>query len=311
MRRIVTALSTVAVCVSLVTTVVAQEPVRQSRQTAVSFHLASTYSLPGMEATSLGRDQTIYVSKHAIMTAAEVTGADAIVSRDGSDIELTLSTDTASRLANESARSGADMLAILVSGKVVAAGPVSVDPTSGVATISRLEAVNAERLSNLISGTTLRLGPVITLVASNSSIAPGGEVIVDAYVSGVADLRTYQLSLLINGGTAGKLQGQDLWVDQTRDNYVFGTEAKLGAVDKTGGRIGGVLINGSVEAKQSSYLGTFSLRATDDAVGMFTIDIKTAASSSLIWTSKNQPVSFGTQAVVIMVGNGPRNLRTK
>jgi len=306
MRKVLVALSAVAVYVSFVSTLEAQDSVRHNRRTAISFHLASNNPLAGMEAKNLGRDNTIYVSKHAVLSAADVSDAESIASRDGSDVEIVLSANSAMRLANETARTGADMLAISVSGKIIAAGSVTIDQITSTALITGLDSVNAERIAGMIVGIALPVGPTITLVSSQSNIMPGGTVTVDAFVRGVADLRTYQITLLVSGGSSGKLEGQDLWVDHARENYVFGIESKLDAVDQTGGRIGGVLMSGSVDATNSSYLGSFILQASPDASGSFTIDLKTSDRSSLIWSSGSRAVTFGSQPAIVQVGSVTR-----
>ena len=293
-------------------TVVAQaDGVRDSGRAAVSFRLASQTAADGFEATSLGREGTIYVSKHAVLSADDVSAVETIAARVGSDVELSLSPDVAARLADSAARIGADMLAIYVGNKLTGAGSLTILQADGLATITGLDPNLAERVTSLIRGTAIPGGPTITLTASSDSIVPGGEVTIEAYLHSVPNLRTYQITLATSGGTSGRIAGTNLWIDSERADFVFGTEPKLDAVDQFGGRLGGVLMSGSVDATRTSYLGSFTLRASDDASGTFTIDVKTGGRSSIVWTSENKPVNFGTRAATVSVGAGPRVKKTK
>ena len=144
-------------------------------------------------------------------------------------------------------------------------------------------------------------GPTLTVVAGTTSIAPDGAVTLDVFVSGVSDLRTYQTKLGVSGGDTGRLTVDDVFVDHAREDYVFGTAQKLDAVDRTGDRIGGILMAGGVDATAAKYVGSYTVRASSDAAGTFSVNVITSDRSSIIMTSDNKE---------LVVGAGPSALIT-
>ncbi|UCC29309.1 MAG: hypothetical protein JSU86_14035, partial [Phycisphaerales bacterium] len=195
-------------------------------------------------------------------------------------------------------------------GRLVAAGPVAFDAREHQATISGLSSTQVQRITDLLSGgAVVPGGPAMTLVPSQRTLQAGGALTMDLFVSGVADLRVYQAALDVTGGTRGSLVVEDLSINSERPDFVFGTQQKLDAVDQVGGRMGAVLFAGGVDATSSKYLGTFTLRASDDALGTFSVNLR-GGESSILWTSQNQPVRFGLgPAATISVGT-PSHLDT-
>ncbi len=313
MRRVLMASTGVLVWMGMTVAVQAQTkraPVAQ--RPTISFRLASSTPSAGMESASLGRDRTIYVSKHPVLTAADVRSATAAETRQGSDIVMSLSKDALSRLSAAMRKSGAEMLAMYMGKRLVTAGPVQVDQAEGTATVGGIDPTLARNLSAMIVGRgAVPLGPTLTLAASRSTIAPGETVTIDAFVRGAPDVRSFQVTLITNGGERGKLIGEDLWIDKSRNDYLFGTQQALDAVDPTNGRLGGVLFEGGIDTtSQPRYLGSFKLRASNDAAGTFTIGVKEQGRHSFLWTSQNKPISFYTETATITVG-APKRVPTK
>jgi len=109
-------------------------------------------------------------------------------------------------------------------------------------------------------------------VESPSQINPGDYVDVDVDIAGTADLRAYQVSVDISGGSSGTLNLVDVFIDETRSDYAFfGTgETTYPALDVAGRRVANVLQTGSVDATGAVYAATFRFQATSTASGDFT-----------------------------------------
>lgn len=310
MRKVMAVLTAGLVSVSVVGQGSArgQDSLRSTKRSPVSFRLASMTPVKGYEQMTLTRDKTVYVAPKAALTGSEVTSVKAIQIRRGTDVELALTDEAAGRFGTLLRRHGVDHLAVFVGGRFVAAGAVAFDARESLAMISGLSSAQVQRITRLLSGEALVLGgPAMTLIPSRRMLQAGGTLTMDVFVSGVADLRVYQATLDITGGTRGSLSVEDLSIDSERPDYVFHAQPKLDAVDRTGGRMGAVLISGGVDATSAKYLGTYTLRASDDALGTFSVNVRADGSSSILWTSQNQPIRFGPgPAATISVGTRPR-----
>lgn len=117
--------------------------------------------------------------------------------------------------------------------------------------------------------------PVVSLKTKQLNAAPGGQVIVEVFVTGVQDLATYEMRLNVVGGDRGTLTLEKIAVDQQRTDYVFKNAGVqiLDIVDMTQQRVGMVRFSGgsNVAADQQAYLATFTFRVSGDAAGKFAI----------------------------------------
>lgn len=259
---------------------------------------------------TLANGRALYVSSRVILAGNEVVATDTISARGGTDVELSLTAEGARRLADAMNKSKANQLAIFQQGQLLAAGSVDLTGRDGTATISGLSDGQASQLTGLVRGDIQPLGAAITLVASHTTARPGDIISVDVFARGVSDVRTYQVALETAGGRTGRLELADLSIDHSRPEYIFGTIQKLDAVDRIGGRIGGVLISGGVDLDRPGYLGTFRFQVSDDAAGSFTIGIETKDGGSLLQSSRNETIAFSGGRAVIQVGKRLRDTRT-
>ena len=310
MRKVMTVLTAALVSVSILSEGSAwgQDSLRSAKRSPVSFRLASMTPVTGYEQMTLDRDKAVYVAPKAVLAGSEVTSVETIQARKGTDVAMALTEEAAERFGNLLRKHGVDYLAVFVGGRLVTAGPVAFDAREHQATISGLSSTQVQRITQLLNGgAVVPGGPAMTLVPSQRTLQAGGSLTMDLFVSGVSDLRVYQAQVEVAGGTRGSLVVEDLSINSQRPDFVFGTQQKLDAVDKVGGRIGAVLFAGGVDATSSKYLGTFTLRASDDALGTFSVNLRADNESSILWTSQNQPVRFGLgPAATVSVGTPSR-----
>jgi hypothetical protein len=275
---------------------------RDSKGSAVSFRMASTTAVKGYDKMTVETDgSTVYVSPRPIWSGGEVVSAQ---TRD-SALELTLSSDTARRL--ESAREGGDRVAVFVDGQLNSVGTLSTN--GGRATIKGLNSPSTERVMRLLN--RVRPAPAPTPISAMVTLVPSGAEgdlhFVDVFVQGVTGLRTYQVSLVVDGGTQGELVRDEVSVEEQRPDFVFKDLDVITAADQIGGRAMSTLRDGIVDRPEASYLGTYAFRATPDAAGTFEVTVDMSEKSFLA-DSQNEMIEFqpGPAAVITVGGNTRR-----
>ena len=265
----------------------------------LGFRLVSSTPTDGFTAKTLDGVE-VYLANRNTLSDSAVVSATLALSRSGSDVILTLTDQGIRRVRSAQRKTGADQLAVFVGNRPLGIGTLTLDVSENQLVVSGLSPKKAQRLTELISSRPS--GATIALVPSQGRIRPGQPVNVDIYVSGAVDLRTFQVTFDISGGTSGSLEVDEMVIDTSRADYVFGTLQKIEAADTSGKRVGGVLFGGGVDATEMSYLGTARLRPTDDAAGIFRIGTKGGNRATILWTSTNNPIGFETEPAMITVG---------
>ncbi len=278
-------------------------------QAAVNLRLATTTPARGFVKSATADGGTIYVAPRVAVSAHEMLSAESIAVRDGSDVSMALTDEAVKRLAGLAEKYNATQLAVYQGGTLLASGGLSIDSRASRITVTDLDSDAAGRVTRLISNDgTIPVGSAMLLVPSRTVIQPGEAVSVDVYLSNVQDLRTYQTSLMTRGGDAGSLTREDVVLNSTRADFVFAGQQKVDAVDQSGGRVGAVLFNGSVNVGDPAYIGTYTFRASADATGLFRIGVDIKDRASLLWSSSNQAINFSAGSATITVG-ARNNLR--
>ncbi len=117
------------------------------------------------------------------------------------------------------------------------------------------------------------LGASFVMVPRQRAVQAGGLVEVDVYLSGVEGLIGFELGAAANGGRRGQMSLETVQIDSQRFDYVFNGLTNFPATDAELGRVGGAAMGGSVDvaADKQAYLGTFTFRVSDNAVGAFNV----------------------------------------
>jgi len=115
----------------------------------------------------------------------------------------------------------------------------------------------------------------LSLVSSSEFNMPGDLVDIDVYVDAAADLGGYQLAIDVTGGTTGSVTLESMLVDDLRTDYAFYSVSNISAVSDVAGQIGAASMTGSgIELTAPAYLGTFQVRASADAGGVFHVTFR-------------------------------------
>lgn len=303
MRRSLSIVSALALAICFVgeSTALGQKDVRrQDARSTLSFRLASATPVAGFQAATLEDGRTVYVAPGAVLGRSDVTSIESIEARRGNDLQLSLTSAASDRLTNLQSRHGADQLAVFQAGRLITSGELELDGETNSALISGITLVDATQITRLIrSGTPS--GTLVTLVATSSTIQPGGMITVEAFLSGAKNIRAYQMNLVSAGGTSGKVTLSNLLVETERENYIFRGRQQFEAVDQGGRRLGGVLVNGSVDALDRAYLGSFTVQASADASGTFQVGVKTRQGTSMLMDPDNELLSFSVAPTTVTV----------
>lgn len=274
--------------------------VRPGKLGELSFRAATSTPTRGFEKTSAGR-ATWYIAPRTVLSGGDVAAARVIEVHGGSDLVMSLSKESASRLNRMLQKSGADHLAAYDGRSMLFVGAVSVSAQDGTATVSGLTATQAGELTRVLSARPIASNSAtMTVVTERAQIGLGESVVLHLFVNNALDLRAYQTTLSIRGGSAGNLTVEDILVDTARADYIFGTRQKLEAVDHPGGRIGSVLMSGGIDVTSTAYIGTYVLSASDNASGTFYVNVDLSGRSSMLTDSKNKDlvISTGPDALI-------------
>lgn len=284
--------------------------VRETKGGGVNFHMAGTTLIKGYDKVSLEGDSgTLYVAPRPAWTGKEVVSARTTDTRDGSVMELTLSAEAAERLASQRKHQSGDRVAVYVDGKLMSAGTLDAGSTGGRVTIKGITSINSESVVRLLNGERPIQVPTPVPISALISVVPAGQsdgaYLVDVFVQGVTNLRTYQIGLVTSGGQAGELVRESVEIDNARADYVFGSLQAISAADQVGGRAVGLLVDDTVDKATPAYLGTYSFRPSPDATGTFQVAIDTSEKSFLS-DGQNEMVEFRTgPAASISIGGAP------
>ncbi|MCK4659006.1 MAG: hypothetical protein KAV82_05740 [Phycisphaerae bacterium] len=161
-------------------------------------------------------------------------------------------------------------------------GQLAAGPT---AFVQDLEPAEAAVYSDIpADGQTKRDGGmnvVIIVVPGSAVIQPGDLLKADVYISGVVDLRGYQLALDASGGTQGELTLESTSIDTERMDYVFAGLQDVHATYLARHRMASALMQGGIDSPSPEYLGTYSFRAAPDAEGAFLLQVRDDADTFL------------------------------
>lgn len=281
--------------------------VRSGKVAQISFRVATATPTRGFEKTTAGR-ATWYIAPRTVLSGGDVATTRVIEVRGGSDLVMSLSKESAGRLNSMLLKSGADHVAAYDGRNMLFVGGVSVSAQEHTATVTNLTAAQAGELTRVLSGRPIASdGATMTVVAERAQIGSGESVTLHIFVNNAIDLRAYQTTLGIRGGSAGDLTLEDISVDTARADYIFAARQKLEAVDRPGGRIGSVLFSGGIDVTSTAYIGTYVLRASDDASGTFYVNADLSGRSSMLTDSKNKDlvISTGPDALITVGVAGP------
>jgi len=146
--------------------------------------------------------------------------------------------------------------------------------------------------------------PAIRLAPSKGTVAPGESVRIDVYAQGLADIRGYQVALEAGRGAAGTLSPGPVTIATYRDDYIFTGRPVSAVTDDSGVRLAGAVREGGVTSSGEVYLGSFDFRASNDAVGTFSVGLR--AQETMFRDTSNAAVAVdaGLRVDITVSGSG-------
>jgi hypothetical protein len=150
----------------------------------------------------------------------------------------------------------------------------------------------------------------LTVVPASRTLSAGTTIDVRVFLHGeVQALRSYQLDLRATGGSAGRLELVDIEIERRKDAAFTMRDDRFDAINLgTAQMLAGLNDNHGVTVERSSYLATYTYRASADARGLFVIDILEGAAGQTYLVAPNDgkiEISTTTPAIVD-VNSSPR-----
>jgi hypothetical protein len=275
-------------------------PTKDAKGGSIGFRLISSAPVSGYEKITLPSDNsTAYVAPRPLFTGSDVVSTQV---RDGSGIEFTLSPEAAQRLTT---LQGTEQLGLYIDGKLTTVSKFAT--SGGRVTVMQLNSSYTERVVKLLSG--VHPAPAPVEASARINVVPvgteNGLYIVDVYVEGVAGLRTYQVTLTVNGGTAGRLTRENVEIDTSHPDYVFTQQDVIPAADNVGGRIMSLIKDGTIDRVEPGYLGTYSFRPSSEATGTFEVAVDTSSGTFLADANNDLMAYQAGPAATFTIGQNP------
>ncbi len=101
-------------------------------------------------------------------------------------------------------------------------------------------------------------------------------------------------------------QGSGAEIDSQRRDYVFVGLSNFPATDATLGRVGGAVLAGStdVAASEQAYIGTFTFRVSQDAIGAF--NVRALSEYVALFSEFEAPVINPIEDTIVLVTGATR-----
>ncbi len=112
----------------------------------------------------------------------------------------------------------------------------------------------------------------LKLVPSVRIAYPRDTVDVHVFATNASGVRGYELRAALSGGRRGSLEVVSTSILDRRDSVMSGVES-VSAIDQANARVVVAALDEGASTPGTGYLATFTLRAADDATGIFRIDV--------------------------------------
>jgi len=269
---------------------------RTVKRAAISLHLASSSPQAGFSQMRTSTGEQFYVSPRATWTSLDVLSVDTLPGRDGETLSMRLSGSATNRLAGQLRRVDDTRVAIYSGKSMIAVAEVNQD---GSLTIDGISPANSQQLRRVVDvDPVVPAGPLVTVVAAGQL---NGEFLVDVYVEGVDALRGYQVRLTAGGGQSGSLELQRVAIDEAREDFVFFGSQTIGANSPLMRQVASVRFDGPTAANQARYIGTYAYTASNDASGLFRVNVEPGNDSVLVdGQSKEMGFNVGADARIFV-----------
>jgi hypothetical protein len=265
----------------------------------VSFMPATTVPMAGfkMVNTPTGR---YYVGSGVVLGQSDLQGVTSM--REGSALELTVSPSMAASL--DGVLRSTERLAAFVDGTFVDAPLARV--SEGRLLLSGLTKAGGEHLANVLGQVSVEEdAPTFVVVTNASNVRPGDLITADIFITNVVDLKAFQVRARATGAITGRLPVASMVISKNRSDWVFGAGNVLDAVDNTGDRMGGLIIEGAIDATDTQkYLGTFTFETPADVSDVYYVNVEVGEETLALDSDANE-LAYRVNAPVVVTGGLP------
>jgi len=236
----------------------------------IGFHPASSIPVDGFAPLASENNETVFVAPDAAFGGGDVLSAMPDSAASGATLLVRLTSNALAELN----KSKTDRVAVLVQGRLVAAPLLEMVGDVLVLDLARLSSESVQRITKLLSASSAT-GTTVTLVPRESTVRPGELVSVDVFLTGVFDLRAYQIGVEIKTEQSAAPVVEDIAVETERTDFVFSGQAVVHAADPNQVRLTSALYSGGKTLDRRAYAGTFTYRMPMNATGTHLVQLRT------------------------------------
>ncbi len=152
--------------------------------------------------------------------------------------------------------------------------------------------------------------PTISLAPQQLNVLPGDTVQVDAFITNVQDIGTYQLCLIGKASDGQVLTLSTMAINKTHKTFLFGSEQVVEAIDQKGKRLAVITFGQGVDvaADEQRYLATFTFEVPKDAKGSLQFVVDQGQETMLLHGS-GEKMTYGVGAAVSIQVVGDTKIR--
>lgn len=272
------------------------------RPAAISFRLVKDEPAQGYVEVKTGEGRKVYVSHRVLFTSRDILAIRVRTGASGEYIEFSLPPAAADVLTSSIRSSGTSRVALMKANRLATLAGVDLDSGPQPRLVGFPVGTAADVVGMMKEPKQTRTSAVLSVVPRKSSGRPTDLFVFDIFISGAPALRTYQLALDASGGLGGRLDRGGGTIDQKRPDFVFhGDGQVIAAVDDLMGRFGALLMKGAQDASERKYLGSYSFRASDGAIGTFTVTVR-QTHDTILADLQSKDIPYRVESATVTIG---------
>lgn len=269
---------------------------------AITFHLAKDKPAPGYLELKSDAGRKVYVSRRVLFTSGDILAIRVRTGDSGEYIEFSLPPAAADVLTSSIRSSGNHRVALMKANRLATIASVDLDSGAQPRLVGFRVGTAADVVRMMKEPKQTRTPAVLSVVPRKSTGRPTDLFVFDIFISDAPALRTFQLTLDASGGLGGRLDRGGGTIDQNRPDFVFhGDGQVIAAVDDLGARFGALVMKGAQDVSDRKYLGSYSFRASDAAIGTFTVTVR-QTKDTILADAQSKAIPYRVEPATVTIG---------
>ena len=236
----------------------------------VDFRLASDVEKVGYRLATYSGDKKLYLAPEIRFSARDLVDVEAKLADGGAIIELTFKPGNKKMNLPGATPTSPVSLGIELGGKLISTCTCKPGDKPNALWLGGMLPGEASGMARLLGGRTFAPeDATIFLIPKATKVRPGQAVSIDVYVSGIYQVRGFQVAVEPTGGQGGMLKLIECVVDETRPDYIFQSQRTVSTAADY--QMMAAMFSGATDAESPAYLGSYHYVASQDAKGTFKI----------------------------------------